>query len=114
MAVVNGDGPVPEEFFPGIRSAGQTAPGSTPSRTAPPDRAVPDSDSGSPGNGAPTPLRKQAIDGRGTSSLQPGQNDLGMLGASEEPGYTDTGADGGHAIIDDAYRFPWQQRPGGR
>jgi hypothetical protein len=80
----------------------------------PPDHAPPDSDSGSPGNGAPTPLDEQAIDGRNASPQTRGQNDGSIImgSAADEDGFTDTGAAGGTT---DAWgRFPWQQSPGGR
>ncbi len=114
MAVVNGDGPQPAGMFPGIANPdGTGAGGSAGSRTRPPDDAVPDGDTGHPGgSGNISPLREQAIDGRGASTSQPGQVDLGLAGTGPDPAYADSGAGRGSTFADQ-HRYPWQSQPGG-
>lgn len=113
MAVRNGDGPVPQEFFPGVAAWGQLAPGSVPSRTPAPDRGAPDSDSGAPGMGTPMNLRDQAVDSRNASPQTPGQNDPSVISPGPAEGYVDSGARSGHEHTDAWPRFSWQASPGG-
>lgn len=114
--IPNGDGDMPDEFMPGLRWSGLPSPGSVPSRTVPPDERPADFETGSPGgSGQPMSVAEQAVDGRNASPQLPGQNDgsLIMGAPAQEPGFTETGAGGGGAIVDRSYRFPWQQGPGG-
>jgi hypothetical protein len=112
--VTNGDGTMPDEFMPGIRWAGQLAPGSTASRT-PAVGVPPTGETGTPGGSGTT--RDVAgfagETGRSTAAEEPGQNDLGVLGADKDPGYVQTGAGHGEAVVDNSFRYDWQQRPGG-
>lgn len=108
MAVRNAD-TMPDEFFPGIPWTGQRTPGSTASRSPDAGAEPLDGVSGIP-TGTPMPLRDQAGPGEGTGTLQPGQVDLGLPGASEEPGYADSGAAPGRT--DPWPRFSWQSKPG--
>ena len=110
--VVNGDGPQPAEMFPGIRTPGTTgAGGSAASRTPPPDRAVPDSDSGQP-SGMISPLSAMTIDGRSASPELAGQlGDSTPITPGTADDYGDSGAGHGHNFADQ-FRYPWQSKPG--
>jgi hypothetical protein len=109
--VSNGDGTPVSDLFGCLMPENTGATGSVPSRTAPPDDALPDQMTGIPGVGATTPLAAQAGPGENASSIMPGQNDLGLPGASHDPGYADSGAGEGHNFADQ-HRYPWQQQPG--
>lgn len=88
-----------------------TASGSDPSRTAPPDEAVPSVSTGIPGVGTVMPLAAQAGTGEGASPQQPGQNE-GFPGG--DPGYSSTGASGSDSHTDAWTRKSGQQtRDGG-
>ena len=87
-----------------------TAPGSDPSRTPTPDNTVPSVQTGLPNSGMVMSLAAMTGPGEGTSPQMPGQNDLGVTGASGDPGYTDTGAGSGSPVAAD--RYDWQAKPG--
>lgn len=88
-----------------------TATGSSPSRTPSPDNAVPAAQTGIPNVGTVMSLSAQTGPGEGASPNQPGQNDLGLPGASSDAGYADTGAGSGHNFTDQR-RYDWQSKPG--
>jgi hypothetical protein len=98
-----------------------TASGSAPSRTPPPDAAIPaDAITGDP-SGISYELSGPPGSHKSASTAQPGQNDATVISPGAEQShrytasadaYTNTGAGDGHNFTDQR-RFDWQQKPGG-
>jgi hypothetical protein len=99
--VVNGDY-VPDEFMPGIRSAGNLAPGTDP----PGSRAVDSVETTITGPSGET-WNRYGTQTHG--SIEPGQTSDGLTGVTEDQ-ITQTGAGRGHVIS--APRRTWQAKDG--
>lgn len=89
------------------------APGSAGDRTPPPGSEVPGAQSGIPGVGVTMALSDQSGPGESLATTQPGQVATSVISPGPEDSYTDTGAGGGHPVMDSSHRYPWQQQPGG-
>ena len=97
-----------------------TAPGSSPSRTEPPDAAIDPAAITAAGDGITYELAGPPGSAKSASPQVPGQCDATVIspGADQSntytassDAYTNTGAGGGHA--DARERYDWQQKPGG-